>query len=241
METKAEGRKKDEERAVRRIASQIARYVEYVWPKLERRGGTPDDPMDRDAKGGSNPPMGDHAFDVIDANRLPSRYFRFFLEVLEQGKGKTTNGVWHSEVLKAVRYDAGNLTQWRAGQTEEHREMMQAFEETVRTAAKGVVFAHGPDIASQVYVVVNPEDEQQRARTRSAQKIDTLYTRRLMVEQLEEVEEETGYKGLMAMEILSDRKKREGKDWSVRKLREARTVVNRERRENAAREGEGAA
>ena len=56
-----------------------------------------------------------------------------------------------------------------------------------------------------------------------------MHTRRLMVEQLEQVEHSTGYTGREAMEILSERKAREGKDWSVSKIRRAREMVNRER------------
>ena len=68
----------------------------------------------------------------------------------------------------------------------------------------------------------HPEDELEAgAAPETGQKIDTMHTRRLMVEQLEAVERSTGYKGLEAMEILSERKGKEGKDWSVAKFRKA--------------------
>ena len=44
------------------------------------------------------------------------------------------------------------------------------------------------------------------AALETGQKIDTMHTRRIMVEQLEQVERSTGYTGREAMEILSERK-----------------------------------
>ena len=75
----------------------------------------------------------------------------------------------------------------------------------------------------------HPEDElEARGRTRNGQKIDTMHTRRLMVEQLEAVERSTGYKGREAMEILCESKGKEGKDWSVGRCGSGWEAANQE-------------
>lgn len=72
-----------------------------------------------------------------------------------------------------------------------------------------------------------------RGRTRKGQKIDTMHTRRLMVEQLEQLEASTHYRGDEAIEVLAERKQKEGRDWTFSKIRDAKTAVNKERREEA--------
>lgn len=228
---------------VRRVAYQAARYVEHVWPKLEKKGGVPDTPMNRKERGQSSPVIGEYGMDVIDANRGASKYLRFHIDYFETSATRATNGLYFSDILARVRYAPGNITNWRAGKTAEDKRMLEAFDELMVQIAKGVIFVFGEDTIEKALdaeeddpkrfcVVVNPGDEQRRAQTREAQKIDTLYTRRLMVEQLEEVKEEFPHLGVMeCMEILSDRKKREvpSKDWSVSKLLKAQKVVNKER------------
>lgn len=228
----------------RRIAKLIARYVEHVWPHIERMGGTPDEPMQQ-AKGSANPPFGDYAHRLIDSNTVPSLYFHWALETTEQSAVKSSDGIYFSAILHDLRYDAGLRERWRdlnGGDNSYNR----AFWEMCRHVAKGVVFVYGrtdmerkrleglmdlsPDDSGALTVRRVPSDELEgRGRTRQGQKIDTLYTRRLMVEQLEELERSTGYTGLEAMEILSERKAKEGKDWSIPRLRKAREIVNREK------------
>ncbi len=174
---------------IRKIAGQTARYIEYVWPKLERRGGVPETPMNRKAKGESNPPMGDHAFDVVEANANASRYLRFHLEVFESGNRKAKNGIYFSEILKTARYNVGLIDAWRDGRTEEDRAYRSAFNEVCKAVAKGVLFVHGEKAADAFEVVVHPHEEQQRQKTREAQKRATAHTDRLIVGRLEELEE----------------------------------------------------
>lgn len=174
---------------MRKIADKTARYIEYVWPKLERRGGVPETPMNRKAKGESNPPMGEHAFDVVEANANASRYLRFHLEIFENGNRKAKSGIYFSEILKAARYDVGLIDAWRDGRTEEDRAYRSAFKEVCKAVAKGVLFVRGEKAADAFEVVVNPHEEQQRQKTREAQKRATAYTDRVIVGRVEELEE----------------------------------------------------
>ena len=63
----------------KRVARLVAVYIEHVWAHLERTGGTPDEPM-QTAKGSTNPPFGDYAHRLLDANRVASDYFYAALE-----------------------------------------------------------------------------------------------------------------------------------------------------------------
>ena len=81
----------------------------------------------------------------------------------------------------------------------------------------------------EITVYTYASDEQQPAKTNQGQKVNTFHTRRLMVQQLEELEYKLGEKGEHVMKMLSEIKKAEGKDWSVPKLRRAREVINRAR------------
>ena len=233
------GSREDLEKRVSRL---VAQFIEHIWPHLERQGGTPDEPMQA-AKGSTNPPIGDYAHGLIDANRIASTYLHWALEEVAKGDVKSSDGIPFSEVLLQLRYEPARLQTWR----DRAPAMRRAFTECCRWAAKGVIFVHGQTKAEReeltrrldlsaddpeaLVVRRHPQDEEEsRGRTRAGQRIDTMHTRRLMVEQLEQVERSTGYTGLEAMEILSERKSKEGKDWSVAKIRKAREVINRERR-----------
>ncbi len=163
------------DKLIRRVARECAIYVEYVWVKLERRGGTSDlPPMNRKAKGESNPPLGEKALQIVEENRTASGYLRFHLDYFESSSRKAENGTFFSEVLKRIRYDAGNLTNWREQKTEEDKAMLETFFEVCDSVAKGVLFVHGekhirevldaePDDPKRFRVVVNPKDEQLQA------------------------------------------------------------------------------
>lgn len=214
--------------AVRKIAEKTARFIEYVWPKLERRGGVPETPMNRKAKGKSNPPMGDHAFDVLEANANASRYLRFHLEVFENGDRRSSDGVRFSEVLKAARYDVGLIDAWREGRTEEDRNYRRAFNEVCRAVAKGVLFVHGEKGADAFEVVVNPHEEQQRQKTREAQKRATAYTDRLIVGRLEELEKG----GLGREEAKRALAKDPDNTWSYWRVERAIVAENKTRKDS---------
>ena len=226
----------------KRIANLVAAYVEHVWPHTERSGSKSETPMPK-AKGSSNPPFAEYAHRMLDSNIVASGHFYWALERTWEtsAKGKK-EGVPHRFIVRALREDPAALQHWR----DRTPTLARAFWETCVHVAKGVMLIHGQsapekkelerrlaldyDDPEALVVRRHPQDEEElRGRTRNGQKIDTMHTRRLMVEQLEQVEASTGYTGLEAMEILSERKAREGKDWSVRKLRSAREAVNRER------------
>ena len=137
------------------------------------------------------------------------------------------------EVLLDLRYDPGLIQTWRDKEPSRYA----AFKECSEHVARGVIFIFRRTKAEReemerrlsldaldpeaLVVRRHPQDEEEcRGRSRTGQKIDTMHTRRLMVEQLEQVEHSTGYTGREAMEILSERKAREGKDWSVSKIRQ---------------------
>ena len=237
----------------KRITRLVAAFVEHTWPHLERQGGTPDEPM-QTAKGSTNPPFGDYAHKIIDANLTASDYFHWPLETTNNSKVISSSGIYYSQILRDVRDNAGILQTWRhlnAGKNDYH----DSFWEMCRHVAKGVMFMHGrtpkerkqlqerldaPDLIKNedgiytynpeaLVVRVRPEDEQERAQTRDAQKADTMYTNRVIIEMLEEVESE-GFVGKDAMEVLQDRRERQGKEaWSIPRMKRARTEVNKER------------
>jgi hypothetical protein len=203
------------DRAVRIIAGKAARYVEHVWPQLEKRGGTPDTPMNRKERGKSSSAIPVRGLDVVEANRIPSRYLRFFLEETEKGSVKSTNGVYFSEILTTMRYDPGNLTNWRALKTGEDKRMLEAFRQCMRHIAKGVIFVHGESAADNVdfEVIVNPRDEQlestEQARVNDAAitKSHNTHTRyRNLVAETEEVMEEHGCNFEESWAIVNERR-----------------------------------
>jgi hypothetical protein len=226
----------------KRVARLVRSYVEHVFPHLERQGGTPDEPMQA-AKGSSNPPVSDWTLRLIHSNRVASGYLHWALEITEQGGVRSSEGIHYSEILRALRYDAGLLQTWRDKQPQ----MVRAFNEMCLHVAKGVMLVHGqtqnekknlerrmdldPQDSEALVVKRAPDDEEEtRGRTRLGQKIDTMHTRRLMVEQLEQIERAyPHYTTKECMEMLSDRKQRDGKDWSVTKLRRAVTEVGKEK------------
>lgn len=221
-------------------------YVEHVWPHLERGGGTPDEPMQA-AKGSSNPPVSPWVLALMESNAVATRYIGWALGMVEEEDWYSSDGVPYSALLTIIEEDPGALERWRDPAAYYSRDLARAFDQMVRKVAKGVMFVHGrtdkeranlerlmnlsPDDPDALVVRRHPlEEEERRGRTRRGQVIDTMHTRRLMVEQLEQLEASTDYRGLAAMEVLSERKAKEGKDWSVRKIRRAVECVNRERR-----------
>lgn len=210
---------------VERNASEIEKYLEVLLPKLEPRGGIPDAPMARKERGTSRPPVSDAVMRLWEANLHAGLINSVLKEAASTTETVELEGRPMWEVLSDVLWDHTAIRRWKAGEAGGKAE--RRFRVLCLLLAGRLRFKYGADLALRV--VVHPEDEQQREKTREAQKYTTAHTRRLMVEQLEEVEEETGYKGLMAMEILCERKAKEGKDWSVSKLRRAREIVNKER------------
>lgn len=208
---------------------------------MERSGPNGETPMS-DAKGSTNPPFGDYAHRIIDSNIVASDYLFDALEGTEHCGVRSTNGIYFSEILGDLRYDPGQLQTWR----DRDQARLRAFRECCLHVARGVIYIFhrtGPDREemerrldldyddAEAFVVRrHPSDEDQlEGRTRRGRTLDVRHTQRLMVEQLEQLERSTGYKGWAAMEILAERKQKEGRDWTPRKIKDARTFVNKER------------
>jgi hypothetical protein len=209
-------------------AREIERYLETLLPKLEPGGGIPDNPMNRKARGSSRPPVSDYVMRLWRSNP----YLNQVNDVLKRATllgddGLEGRPIWH--ILSDCLFDHTAIRRWKAeGGINEKRFYMLCMLMAQRLADKHDT----PQGAYRITIYIEPTDEPERQRTRQAQKANTRYTQRRMVEQLEEVEEETGYRGQMAMEILSERKQKEGYDWSPRRIKEARTVINAERRQS---------
>ena len=226
----------------KRLARVVGLYIEWVWPHVERAGGTPDEPMQA-AKGSTNPPFGDYTHRIIDSNRVASDYLYVALEETSNCGVRSSEGVYFSDVARALRYNPGLLNDWR----DKDERLSGAFKEMCLHVARGVLYLFRrtkaerdemrrrldlhPDDSEALVVRRHPEDElESKGRTRRGQRIDTMHTRRLMVEQLEQIERAyPDCTTMEVMEILSERKAKEGKEWSVAKIRKARETVNRER------------
>ena len=224
-----------------KVARLAARYCEHIWPKLEKMGGVPDSPMNRKERGRSSPAIGEHGLDVVDANRTASKYLRFFLEEFEGGERRAQNGLYFSAVLRSLRDEPGSIQNWRQGKTPEDREAMDAFWECMRQVARGVLFAHGEKNVTEAMakeedserfdVFVRPEDEQQRAKTREAQVLDTEHTDRVIVGRVEELE---AAKGLPREEAKKALARDPDNTWSYWRVERAIVDENRRAREGAA-------
>ncbi len=104
------------------------------------------------------------------------------------------------------------LRTWRAGETERDKGYLDAFDYACRLAARRLYdkTKHLPDGPVEIKVVVNPEDEEVASK-RHAQKIDTAYSDRVIVEELEALEKQQREKGepitrKAAMGWLADKK-----------------------------------
>lgn len=174
-------------------AGQVMRYIEYVWPRLERTGGIADlPPMDRKAKGKSTPPVGDTALRIMGKNggrewdedtgqpltsetsREVFAMMRGELDRLEAGRNsmKSEDGIGFTEVVRAVREDAGVITTWKAAEnaTEAHRRL-RALEDACEYVAR-VLLYHDPRNEDgspyHLHVHVSPEDLAARSPKQAA-------------------------------------------------------------------------
>jgi hypothetical protein len=219
-------------------AKELERYFEVLLPQLEPQGGIPDVPFSRKERGSSRPPVSDYVMRLWRSN---PHLFRINAVVAQAARSTSDvafegRPLW--EILGDVLFDHTAIRRWKSeGGADERR-----FYGMCHLLAQRLAIKHDlPDIPYKIRVWVDPQDEPVRERTREGQRIDRRYRQRQMMIQLEEVEEQTGHRGLIAMRILSERKKKEGQDWSVRKLREARNYVNSVKRSEAKREEEGVA
>lgn len=154
-----------------RVAGQVARYIEHVWPKLERSGSIPEVPFDRKAKGESHAPVGDYALLVMGENwgvpgskkRAVFQALRAELDQIESGGNnrKSKDGVPFSQILTAIRYDPGVLREWRKEESKGGAQAKDAFWLLCQYVAAILMWHFDyEDDPLELEVVVNPEDEQ---------------------------------------------------------------------------------
>jgi hypothetical protein len=207
-------------------AREIEVYLEVLVPKFEPGGGIPDLPMSRKERGSWRPPVSDHVLSLWFKNIHAGAINKVLHKVATGSDGlvKIDDRRVH-EILAECLFDHTAIRRWK----DENGVDEQRFYAMCLLMAYLLAEANDNHQPYRIKVWINADDEQRGQRTRQGQKVNTFYTQRRIVEQLEELEEELGYKGRRVMEILSERKKAEGKDWSVDKIRRARTEVNRQR------------
>lgn len=230
-----------------RVARLAARYVEYYWPKREKKGGVPETPMNRKERGQSSPAIGEHGLDVVHANRRASFYLRGFLEDFYVGERKGQNRTFFSWILRRVEDDPGILQTWRAGKTSEDRRCLEDFYELMRQVARGALFTFGEKQVKEdldrperdengeidplrFAVVVNPKDEQERQKTHEGRTLDAAHTDAEIVARLKEMEAYRGVKREEAKRLLADYAARP--EWGYHRVDAAI------KRENARKRGE---
>jgi hypothetical protein len=211
-------------------AREIDTYLEVLVPMFEPQGGIPDVPLSRKERGTSRAPISDYVVSLWKTNIYAGRINKILEKALKGPDGfAMLDGIRMYELLGICLYDHTAIRMWKdnGGLPRirfKNMCMLLAYLMAEEFDQNGTPF--------RLKVWIRPEHAQQRAYTRQAQKVNTYYTREQMVEQLEELERELGEKGQLAIEILVEKARKRGLDWSVPKIKRAREVVNRVRREN---------
>ena len=136
------------ERDVNRLAGEVRKYIERVLPQLERTGGFPDSPMDRDAKGESNPPVGERAMLLWYVNRDASRVINPILEELRRGR-HAYGGHQYRDMLERATYDSGAFARW-LGASNAGPKRRQAFWTMCLHIARVAIIRHGDTLTLDV-------------------------------------------------------------------------------------------
>ena len=209
---------------VKENSREIDTYLEVLVPLFEPAGGIPDVPLSRKERGSSRAPISDYVVSLWKKNIHAGAINSTLEKVLFSSDGIVKiNGVWMWQLLGVCLYDHTAIRLWKdRGGTQRRRYKDMCLMIAYLMAEE--LDNHEP---YRLKVWIRDEDSMARQGTREAQRVTTLYTRQLIVEELEDLERQLGYRGLMAMEILSERARKRGLDWSVPKIRRAREVVNR--------------
>jgi hypothetical protein len=109
-----------------RVAHQVQRYFEHLLARYERGGFDRETPINRKAKGETNPPMPESAIALMDANRPVANLIRPHLERIERS-GLAFGGVEFRGLILEIRYDPGAPTKWRTAETEADEKKVVAF------------------------------------------------------------------------------------------------------------------
>jgi hypothetical protein len=218
---------------VRSNAREIEVYLEVLVPKFEPGGGVPDLPLSRKERGSWRPPVSDHILALWYKNIHAGR-INWALRRAQTGTDGLVKieGEYMRDILAECLSDHTAIRRWKDENGLEERRFYKMCLLFAYVLAQEYDSQHE---SYEIRVWINADDEPAARRTHQGIKVNTFYTQRRMVEQLEEVEEELGCKGMRAMQVLSERKRAEGKDWSVHKIRRARTEVNRSRSQGQRR------
>jgi hypothetical protein len=127
-------------------------YIERVLPHLERTGGFPDSPMDRDAKGTSNPPVGDRALALWSLNRDAGAIFNPLLAELRHGR-ETAGGYQFRDMFDLAVYDTGAFMRWLSVS----QERCDAYWKLCVLVAQVARYRHGRDLVVNVHTRVNDD------------------------------------------------------------------------------------
>lgn len=228
-------RKPLDSRHLSRLASQVKRYIEKVLPQLERSGGFPDLPMDRAAKGESNPPVGDMAMLLWWVNRDVGKILNPLLA--EMYKGHDFYGPYaFSDLLEFATYDSGAFVRWLS----QNPAGRDAFWSMCMQVAMVAMARHGKDI--ELHVITSPEIDEAFGEVADPRRVppkwrtitahDAYYS---IVARLERIR--TQHPGITeaAAEVECQKElEAQGLSGSIGRIRDAKTFVNAQRRMGVA-------
>lgn len=174
-------------------------------------------PLGRKERGSSRPPVSEAVMRLWEANPHAGKISEVLREAARSTDEVELEGRPMWEVLSDVLFDHTAIRRWKAeGGVEERRFWMLC-----RLLAQRIAIKHGPHY--QLSVTVHPEDEQQRAGTREAQRRDTAYTDRRIVKRLEGLEAD----GMGREEAKKHLAKDPDNTWSYWRVERAITSQNR--------------
>lgn len=186
-------------------------------PLLEPRGGIPDTPMARKERGTSRPPVSPRVMRLWEVNPHAGKINAVLSELATTTEEVELEGREAWRVLSDVLFDHTAIRRWKAeGGVEERRFWMLC-----RLLASRIRVKHG--LEYRLFVTVNPEDEQQRQKTRTAQKHNTAYTDRRIVERVIGLEAD----GMGREEAKKHLARDPENTWSYPRIKRAITATNK--------------
>lgn len=219
-----------------RVAHQVQRYIEHVWPHFERVSSKPELPMDRKAKGETNPPLPESAIALMDANREVSDLIRTDIEAVEASP-MSHGGKEFRAIIRDIRYDAGVITNWRAGKSVDDQLKAIAFWKLCQFVADLLV-QRDPDLDAgreNLWVVTSITDaftaDPRKLGDNTKRRWGKEHSFREIMAHLELVEAEFPEKDRKdCIPILRERLREDGKEVSYWRVRDAAAFVEAERK-----------
>lgn len=148
-------------------AAQIARYLELVWPLIEKGIVMPDEPPDRKHKGSSRPPVTDRGLGIMWANRVVTPMLEPILREAQRGD-HSYGGIQYSDLLSEMVHDPGAMLRHRTEQSLNppfsgpNGARAQAFFKMCDHIARVLAIRHkGPDGPCQIEVYTRPAREEE--------------------------------------------------------------------------------